>query len=69
MDDLMNCLNGEVKKSIKTVGTKDFFYTTELKVLKRDFGNPLVKSYLKLRKLFDQKQINIKDELGLCSLN
>ena len=26
-------------------------------------------SHLKLKKLFDQKQINIKDKLGLCSFH
>ena len=56
MDHLMNSLDGEAKKSVKTVGTNGYFYATALKVLKRDFGNPLVVSHLKLKKLFDQKQ-------------
>ena len=55
MDHLMNSLDGEAKKSVKTVGTNGYFYATALKVLKRDFGNPLVVSHLKLKKLFDQK--------------
>ena len=36
-----------------------------MKALKRDFSNPLVVSHLRFKKLFDQKQINIKDKLGL----
>ena len=56
MDHLLNSLDGEAKKSAKTVGTNGYFYATALKVLKRDFGNPLVVSHLKLKKLFDQKQ-------------
>ena len=69
MDHLMNGLDGEAKKSVKTVRTNVYFYATALKVLKRDFGNPLVVSYLKLKKLYDQKQINIKNKLGLRSFH
>ena len=65
MDHLMNNLDGETKKSVKTVGTNGYFNATALKDLKTDFGNPLVVLHLKLKKLFDQKQINIKDKLGL----
>ena len=39
MDHLMNSLDGEAKRSVKTVGTIGFFYATALKVLTRDFGN------------------------------
>ena len=67
MDELLNSLDGEAKKSVKTVGTNAYFYATALKVLKRDFGHPLGVSHLKLKKLFDQTQINIKDKLGLLS--
>ena len=76
MDHLMNSLDGEAKnidgeakKPVKTVGTDGYFYATALKILKRDFGNPLVVSHLKLKKLFDQKQIHIKDKLGLRSFH
>ena len=69
MDRLMNSLDGEAKKLVKTVGSNGYFYATALKVLKRDFGNPLFVSHLNLEKLFDQKQINIKDKLGLRSFH
>ena len=49
-DHLMNSLDGEAKKSVKTVGTNGYFYATTLKVLKKDFGNPLVVPHLKLFK-------------------
>ena len=49
MNHLMNSLDGETKMLVKTVGTKGYFYATALKVLKRDFGNPLVVSHLKLK--------------------
>ena len=69
MDHLTNSLDGEAKKSVKTVVTNRYFYATVLKVLKRDFDNPLVLSHLKLKKLFDQKQIKIKHKLGFCSFH
>ena len=54
INHLMNSLDSQAKKSIKTVGTKDYFYATPLKVLKGDFCNSLVVSHLKLKKLFNQ---------------
>ena len=69
MDHLMNSLDGEAKKSAKTVGTNGYFYAAALKILKRDFGHLLVVSHLKLKKLFDQKQIHIKDKLRLPSFH
>ena len=67
VDHLMNSVDGEAKKSVKTVGTNGYLYATALKVLKKEFGNPLAVLHLKLKKLFDQKKINIKDKLGLRS--
>ena len=64
----MNTLEGETKKLVKTVGSNNC-YAKSLKVLKRDFDNPLVMSHSKLKKLFDQKQINIEDKLGLRSFH
>ena len=69
MDNLLNSLDGEAKKLVKTVGANDYFYAIALKLLKRDFGNLLVVPDLKVKKLFDQKQINIKDKLGLRSFH
>ena len=69
MGHLVNSLDVEAKRSVKTVGTNGFFYAAALKVLTRDFGNSWVVSHLKLKKVFDQKQINIKDKLGLRSFH
>ena len=69
MDHLENNLDGEAKKSVKTVVSNGYFYAAALKVLKRDFGNILVVSHLKLKMLFHQNQINIKDRLGLRSFH
>ena len=37
------------------------FYATVLETLKHEYGNPLLFSYLKLKKLFDQPQIKNQD--------
>ena len=50
MDHLMNSLDGDAKRSVKTAGPNSYFYAMALKVLKRDFGNHLVVSHLKLIK-------------------
>ena len=65
MEHLINSLDSEAKKSVKTVRTNGHFYAMALKVLKSNFNNPLVMSYLKFKKLFHQSQISIKDKLGL----
>ena len=65
MGDLTNSLDGEDKRSVKSVGTNGYFYATALRVLKRDLDDPLVVSHLKLKKLSNQKQINIKYKLEL----
>ena len=41
------------------------FYATTLKILKREYGNPLLVSHLKLKKLFDQPQIKNQDRTAL----
>ena len=40
LDHLMNSLDGEAKKSVKTVGTNGYFYAKALKVLKEILGFP-----------------------------
>ena len=69
MDNLLNSLDGEAVKLKSWFGVNDYFYTIALKLLKRDFGNLLVVPDLKVKKLFDQKQINIKGKLGLLSFH
>ena len=51
---LIKSIDGDAKRSVKSVGTNGYFYTTSLKVLKGDFDNSLVMSPLKLKKLFNQ---------------
>ena len=41
------------------------FYATALKALKREYGNPLLVSHLKPKKLFDQPKIKNQDRTAL----
>ena len=51
MESLISVLRGEVKKEIESIGTNSMFYATALKALKREYGNPLLVSHLKIKKL------------------
>ena len=65
LERLLSALEGEAKKSVESVGCEGIFYATELKSLKRDFGDPLVVSHLKIKTIFDQPQIKPNDKIGL----
>ena len=54
MDRLLSILKGEAKKSIEAIGTSGLFYATALKTLKKNFGNPLVISHMKLKLLLNR---------------
>ena len=41
------------------------FYTSALKSFKRDFGDPLVVTHLKLKSVFDKPQIKSEDRIAL----
>ena len=52
MERLLIALKGEAKRAVKGIGANDIFYLTTLRLLKREFGNPLVDSHLKMKELF-----------------
>ena len=56
-------LKGEAKIGIE--GTNGIFYPTALKLLKREFGNPLVVFDLKMKELFERPLINGNDQAAL----
>ena len=60
MERLISVLRQEVKKEIESIGINSMFYATALKTLKREYGNPLLVSNLKLKKLFEQPQLKNK---------
>ena len=65
MQRLLSVLEGEGKLSAEAIGHNGIFYTTELKSLKRDFGNPVIVSHLKIQSLLDQPQIKPYDKIVL----
>ena len=65
MERLLSVLEGEAKRSVESIGISGIFYATELKTLKRDFGNPIVIAHLKMKHLFKQPQIKNNDRTEL----
>ena len=65
MERLISVLRGEVKREIESVETNSMFYAKALKTLKREYGNTVLVSHLKLKKLFDQPQIKNQDRTAL----
>ena len=52
---------------VQSIGQSGIFYSTVFKYLKRDYGNPTVVSYLKLKALFDLPQLQAKNEPAIRS--
>ena len=67
MERLLNVLDGEEKRMVHSIGQSSIFYLTVLKCLKWDYGNPAVVSYLKLKELFDQPQLQAKNKPAIRS--
>ena len=59
MDRLLSVLNGDTKRSIQSIGSSRTFYATALKALKRDYGNPIIASHLRIKSLFEFPPIKI----------
>ena len=49
MERLLSVLKGENKRAVEGISTNGIFDPTALKLLKREFGNPLVVSHLKIK--------------------
>ena len=65
MERLLSVLDGDAKKAVQSIGSSGIFYATALKTLKRDFGNPVVVSHLKLKAVLDLPQIRANDRIAL----
>ena len=48
MERLLSVLKGEAKRVVEGKGTNGIFYSTALKLLKREFGNLVVVRHLKM---------------------
>ena len=51
MDHLLSVLDGDAKRSIQSIGSSGIFYATALKALKRDYGNPIIVSHLRVKSI------------------
>ena len=65
MERLLSVLDGEVKQTVMSIGRNGLFYATAMKTLKRNFGNPMVVSFLKLKSVLDLPQITNENRAGL----
>ena len=52
MERLISVLDGDAKRAVAPVEHSGLFYASALKLLKQDFGNPLVVSYKKQKQLW-----------------
>ena len=65
MERLLSVLDDKGKRAVESIGCDGIFYATALKSLKRDFGNPVLVSHLKIKSIFDQAQLKPNDKIGL----
>ena len=65
MDRLLSVLDGKAKRAVSAIGQDGFFYASALKLLKREFGNPLMVSYLKLKVVLELPLIEHDDQNSL----
>ena len=64
MPVLISVLDGEAKRLIAAIDSNSIFYTTTLKTLKKNFGDPLLIAHLKIKAVFDRPQIKPNDRIG-----
>ena len=62
---LISVLDWEANRVIAAIGSNGIFYVTALKTLKKNFGDPLLVTHLKIKAVFDHPQIKTNDKIGL----
>ncbi|XP_057291781.1 uncharacterized protein LOC130614338 [Hydractinia symbiolongicarpus] len=65
MERLISVLDDEAKKTVLSIGASGILYASALKALKRDFGNPVVVSYFKIKNVLDLPKIPPRDRTSL----
>ena len=65
MDHLLSVLDGDVKSLILSIGSSRIFYATILKALKRDYGNPIIVSHLRVKSIFEFPPIKSNGRIAL----
>ena len=62
---MISLLDGDAKKAVQSVGSNGLFYALALKLLKSNFGNPLLVATFCMKTLFDKPHINGRDRIAL----
>ena len=65
MERLLSVLDGDAKRVVSALGRNGLLHATALNAFKREFGNPYVVSFLKLKTVLDQSQIQTDIQKGL----
>ena len=65
MERLLSVLDGEAKQTVISIDRNNLFFTTGMKTLESNFGNPMVVSFLKLKSVLDLPQITNENRAGL----
>ena len=64
MERLLNVSDGEAKRIVISIGRNGLFYTTAMKTLKSNFGNPMIVSFVKLKSVLELPLITNKNCAG-----
>ena len=67
MERLPNVLDKEAIKMVQSIGQSGICYAIVLKFLKLDYEKPTVVSYLNLKELFNQPQLQAKNKPAIRS--
>ena len=65
IDRLLTVVDGETKRAASAIGQDSLFYSSALKLLKREFGNPLMVLYLKLKYVLELPPIQYDHQNSL----
>ena len=68
IDCLLSVLDSEVKRAVSAIRQGGLFNASALKLLKREFGNPLMISYLKLKDVLELPPIQHENQNNLRKL-
>ena len=63
MNRLLSVLDGEAKTAVSALGQDELFYASQLKLLKREFSNPLMVSYFKRKLVWSYHQFSMTVEM------
>ena len=69
MDQFLSLLNGDAERLIQLIGSSAFFYSTILKALKCDYGNPITVSHLRVKSHFELPSIKNNDRIALLNFH